>query len=130
MGVTFLHWPFPKYNFMSTVYFQVAIVTGGGQGLGEGIARMLSDNGAAFVVIFDFDEKKGQAVANSLPNGLFCKVDVSDEDSVRAGFQTAMSTCGRLDVMVNCAGIVGPNAVKTEDVKTAEFDKVYEGILY
>lgn len=108
-------------------FFQVAIVTGGGQGLGEGIARMLSANGAAFVVIFDYDEEKGQSVAKSLHNGLFCKVDVSNEESVKVGFQKVRETCGRLDIMVNSAGIVGPNGIKTEDVETASFDKVYEG---
>lgn len=110
-----------------TLILQVAIVTGGGQGLGEGVAKMLSDNGAATVVIFDMDEDKGQAVAKSLRNGLYCKVDVSSEESVKAGFQMVASTCGQLDIMVNCAGIVGPNALKTEDVETAKFDKVYEG---
>ena len=89
---------------------------------------MLSDNGAAMVAVFDFDEEKGQAVAKSLRNGLFCKVDVSSEDSVKAGFETVRATgCGRLDIMVNCAGIVGPNGQKTEDVETAKFDRVYEG---
>jgi 3-oxoacyl-[acyl-carrier protein] reductase len=88
---------------------------------------MLSENGAAKVVIFDFDEEKGQAVAKSLCNGLFCKVDVSSEDSVKSGFEMVRATCGRLDIMVNCAGIVGPNAVKTADVETAKFDRVYEG---
>lgn len=89
---------------------------------------MLSDNGAAKVVIFDFDEAKGQAVASSLSNGLFCKVDVSDEESVVAGFQKVRETCGRLDIMVNSAGIVGPNGVKAEDVQTEGFDRVMKGI--
>ncbi len=102
-------------------------MSGGGQGLGEGIARMLSDNGATTVVIFDINEEKGQAVAKSLHNGLFCKVDVSSEDSVKAGFATVQATCGRLDIMVNCAGILGPHGPKTEDVETASFDRVYEG---
>ncbi len=109
------------------VLYQVAIVTGGGQGLGEGVARMLSDNGAAVVVIFDLDEEKGQSVAKSLRKGLYCKVDVSSEDSVKAGFQKVRETCGRVDIMVNSAGIVGPNGIKTEDVETSSFDKVYEG---
>ena len=109
---------------------QVAIVTGGGQGLGEGIAKMLSDNGAAMVVIFDINVEKGQAVATSLRKGLFCKVDVSDEDSVKAGFKKVMETCGRLDIMVNSAGIFGPHGVKTEDVETASFDRVYKGIQW
>jgi len=102
-------------------------VTGGGQGLGEGIARMLDDNGAAKVVIFDMDEIKGQAVASSLKNGLFFKVDVSSEESVKAGFQSVSSACGRLDVMVNSAGVVGPNGVNAEEVNTKDFDRVYEG---
>ena len=102
-------------------------MTGGGQGLGEGIAKMLSDNGAATVVIFDINEEKGQAVAESLCNGLFCKVDVSSEDAVKAGFEIVRATCGRLDIMVNCAGILGPNKQKTEDVETADFDRVNAG---
>ena len=89
-------------------------MTGGGQGLGEGIAKMLSDNGAATVVIFDINVEKGQAVAESLRNGLFCKVDVSSEESVKAGFEIVRATCGRLDIMVNCVGILGPNKQKTE----------------
>ena len=89
---------------------------------------MLAANGAAKVVIFDFNEVKGRAVADSLSNGLFCKVDVSCEDSVKAGFEAVMAaTGGRLDITVNCAGIVGPNGVKTEGVETAAFDRVYEG---
>ncbi len=106
---------------------QVAIVSGGGQGLGEGVARMLDENGAAKVVIFDMDESKGQEVASSLKNGLFFKVDVSNEDSVKAGFQGVTEACGRVDMMVNSAGIVGPNGVKAENVETKAFDKVYEG---
>jgi NAD(P)-dependent dehydrogenase (short-subunit alcohol dehydrogenase family) len=108
-------------------FIQVAIVTGGGQGVGEGIAKMLSDNGAAKVVIFDINEEKGQAVAESLCNGLFCKVDVSSEDSVKSGFEMVRATCGRLDIMVNCAGIMRAGK-KTEDIETTSFDRVYEGI--
>ena len=87
---------------------------------------MLSKNGAA-VAIFDLDEERGQSVAKSLRKGLYCKVDVSNEDSVKAGFQSVREAWGRLDIVVNCAGIVGPNAIKTEDVATPAFDKVYEG---
>lgn len=101
-------------------------MTGGGQGLGEGIAKMLSENGA-LVVIFDMDEVKGQAVASTLNKGMFFNVDVADEESVKGSFEKVREACGRLDIMVNCAGIVGPNAVKTEDVDTGAFDKVYKG---
>ena len=87
---------------------------------------MLSENGAA-VAIFDMDETKGQAAAKLLSNSIFCKVDVASEESVKDGFQKVREAYGRLDIMVNSAGIVGPNGVKTEDVDTAAFDKVYKG---
>ena len=58
---------------------------------------------------------------------MFTKVDVSDEGSVASAFEKFRSNFSRLDIMVNCAGIVGPNATKTEDVSTADFDKVYAG---
>ena len=89
----------------------------------------VSDNGAAAVAIFDLEEDSGQRVAKSLQKGLFCKVDVSNEDSVKAGFQMVRESFGRVDIMVNSAGVVGPNGLKTEDIETSAFDKVYEGIL-
>ena len=88
---------------------------------------MLSDHGAAMVAIFDLDEGRGEAVASSLRSGMFCKVDVSSEDSVQAGFHRVREACGRLDIMVNCAGIVGPNGLKTDEVDSKYFDKVYQG---
>ena len=54
-------------------------------------------------------------------------MDVSDEGSVAGAFEKFRSSFSRLDIMVNCAGIVGPNATKTENVSTADFDKVYAG---
>lgn len=55
-------------------------------------------------------------------------MDVSNEESVKNGFQFVTSNFDRLDIMVNCAGIVGPSNMTCEDIPTAEFDKVYEGI--
>ena len=57
----------------------------------------------------------------------FCRVDVSDEASVRRGFEEFRASFPRLDVMVNCAGIVGPNGVKTDEVTCEDFDRVYAG---
>ena len=48
--------------------------------------------------------------------------------SVVAGFQTFRGAFNRLDIMVNCAGILGPTHIKTEDVEVVDFDKVYAGI--
>jgi NAD(P)-dependent dehydrogenase (short-subunit alcohol dehydrogenase family) len=85
----------------------VAVVTGGASGLGAATARALADAGMR-VAIFDLAEREGAALATNL-NGLFCKVDVSDPESVAAGFAVLPSALGLLRAVVNCAGI-GPVA--------------------
>ena len=109
---------------------QAAIVTGGGQGLGEAITKMLAENGCA-VMIFDVVEAKAKTVADTLrakgQKVEWCRVDVADEASVSAGFETFRGKFERLDVMVNCAGIVGPHAMKVDEVNTEDFDRTYEG---
>jgi NAD(P)-dependent dehydrogenase (short-subunit alcohol dehydrogenase family) len=80
-----------------------AVVTGGASGLGEASARALAAKGAK-VALFDLNEERGEAVAKAI-GGTFCKVDVSDEASVDAGFATARAAHGQERVLVCCAGI-------------------------
>ncbi|MCR2834855.1 SDR family NAD(P)-dependent oxidoreductase [Parerythrobacter lacustris] len=86
-----------------------AVVTGGASGLGEATARALAAKGAK-VAIFDMNEEKGQAVAAEL-GGIFCKVNVTSEEDVDAGFAKAREAHGQERILVNCAGI--GNAMKT-----------------
>ena len=80
-----------------------AVVTGGASGLGEASARALAAKGAK-VAIFDLNEERGESVAKDI-GGVFCKVDVSDEASVDAGFAKARAAHGQERVLVCCAGI-------------------------
>lgn len=80
-----------------------AIVTGGASGLGEASARALAAKGAK-VALFDLNEERGQRVADEI-GGIVCTVDVSDEESVDAGFAKARAAHGQERVLVNCAGI-------------------------
>lgn len=80
-----------------------AIVTGGASGLGEGTARRLAQEGCK-VTLFDLNAERGEALATEL-GGVFAKVDVSDVDNVRAGFETARAAHGQERILVNCAGI-------------------------
>ncbi len=80
-----------------------AVVTGGASGLGEASARALAAQGAK-VAIFDMNEERGEAVAKDI-GGTFCKVDVSHEASVDAGFARARAAHGQERVLVCCAGI-------------------------
>jgi NAD(P)-dependent dehydrogenase (short-subunit alcohol dehydrogenase family) len=95
-----------------------AIVTGGASGLGESIARALAGEGAK-VAVFDLNEERGTAVANEI-GGVFCKVNVTDEANVDAGFVQARAAHGQERILVNCAGT--GNAIKTasRDKKTGE----------
>jgi len=80
-----------------------AVVTVGASGLGEASARALAARGAK-VAIFDLNEERGAAVAKEI-GGTYCKVDVSDEASVDAGFAKAREAHGQERVLVCCAGI-------------------------
>ena len=80
-----------------------AVVTGGASGLGEATARALAAKGAR-VALFDLNEERGRNVARDI-GGTFCRVDVSGEASVDAGFAAARQAHGQERVLVCCAGI-------------------------
>ena len=95
-----------------------AVVTGGASGLGAATARALAAKGAK-VAIFDMNEEKGEAIAKEL-GGVFCKVNVTSDEDVDAGFAKARAAHGQERILVNCAGI--GNAIKTasRDKQTGE----------
>jgi len=80
-----------------------AIITGGASGLGAATARAFAEAGAS-VTIFDRDTVQGQATASDI-GGHFVQVDVTDETSVKAGIAGALARMGRVNALVNCAGI-------------------------
>ena len=86
-----------------------AVVTGGASGLGEATARALAAQGVK-VAIFDMNDAKGEKVASEI-GGVFCKVDVTSEEAVDAGFAKAREAHGQERILVNCAGT--GNAIKT-----------------
>ncbi|MEO8749044.1 3-hydroxyacyl-CoA dehydrogenase [Dermatophilaceae bacterium Sec6.4] len=88
----------------------VALITGGGSGLGEATARRLHADGAA-VVILDLDRSPGADVADSLgERARFVAADVRDEAQVQAAIDAARAL-GELRVTVNCAGIGTPGRI-------------------
>lgn len=85
---------------------KVAVVTGGASGLGAGIAERFLAEGAT-VVFGDIDAEQGQALANSHSQALFLPTDVALTDQVTRLIDTAVEEFGRIDVMVNNAGVSG-----------------------
>lgn len=110
---------------MSRFQDQVAFITGGADGLGRAIASALAQEGAK-VVLFDRDQERVQATAQALGGSVSAIAgDVSEETSVAAAFGELDRKWGRLDIVVNCAGIVGPSNRKLPTVSVEEFDAVY-----
>jgi len=86
-----------------------AVVTGGASGLGAATARALAGHGVK-VAIFDMNEANGEAIAKEL-GGVFCKVNVTSDGDVEAGFARARAALGQERILINCAGT--GNAFKT-----------------
>ena len=92
---------------------KIAVITGGGRGIGKATAELFIHEGAT-VIIAEFDEVSGQSTANEL--GVhFIKTDVSNEESVNALFNFVSSEFGQLDILVNNAGILADSTLKKLD---------------
>ncbi|MBL8096692.1 MAG: SDR family oxidoreductase [Anaerolineales bacterium] len=98
---------------------RVAIVTGGGSGIGEAIAVRLAAEGAR-VIVFDREPAALERVsAQHRLDGL--SVDIADEELVEARIAQVVGRYGRLDILVNSAGIVGPTSTNIVAYRSADF---------
>ena len=105
---------------------QVAVVTGGGDGIGKHIATRLVAEGAT-VIVADVNVDGGVATADQLGDqARFHHCDVSLEPEVRGLMDGVAERDGRLDIVVHCAGIVGQNSTKITEVECESFDRVYQ----
>jgi NAD(P)-dependent dehydrogenase (short-subunit alcohol dehydrogenase family) len=103
---------------------QVAIITGGADGLGFALAKRLVSEGA-FVAVFDFVEEKLQRAQSVLGlAGASFKVDITDPAAVRAAVEQLVAEKSRVDILVNCAGITGKAGIKSHEVALEDFDRV------
>jgi NAD(P)-dependent dehydrogenase (short-subunit alcohol dehydrogenase family) len=106
---------------------RVVLVTGGAQGIGLGIAQAFGQAGAQ-VVLADADEEAGREALQRLQGqqlqATFIPCDVSSEQEVVALMEKIQEKQGRLDMLVNNAGIADPFAGKLEEMPMSEFDRV------
>ncbi|MBL9155626.1 MAG: SDR family oxidoreductase [Verrucomicrobiales bacterium] len=106
---------------------QIAIVTGGADGIGREIAGRLAREGAR-VSLFDVNAaKSAETCAAFAAEGLSVDavtVDIADDAAVKGAIETVASrNGGRLDILVHCAAIVGPTARRITEVEVEDFDR-------
>jgi hypothetical protein len=92
---------------------RIALVTGGGSGIGAAVCRRLASGGAVTIVA-DRDADAAKRVARELPDGVAKSLDVADAESVAALMEEIARQYGRLDIAVNNAGIGGLQPVLHE----------------
>lgn len=103
---------------------RVAAITGGAQGIGLAIARRFVASGAR-VDLWDMDADWGaKAVAELGSAAHFTKLDVTDEQAVKAAADACASRDGSLDILVTSAGITGPNK-KVWEYDAADWQRVF-----
>jgi NAD(P)-dependent dehydrogenase (short-subunit alcohol dehydrogenase family) len=95
---------------------RVALVTGGGAGIGEGLVRRFADEGAK-VVVAEVNEEQGRAVAEAV-GGLFVACDVARRMDVEGAVEAAVATYGAIDIVVNNAW--GGGSISRVEDKTGE----------
>jgi len=88
-----------------------AVVTGGASGLGLAVARHVTAAGGR-VTLLDVQEGPGAAAVAALGAGAgFAKCDVTSEEEVRAAMESARAAMGSINLLVNCAGVIGAGRV-------------------
>jgi 3-oxoacyl-[acyl-carrier protein] reductase len=106
---------------------KVAVVTGAGSGFGEGIARRFAAEGAS-IVVNDVDEVNGERVAEAIraqgQHARFARADVSRGAQVGSLLEATLAAFGRVDVVVNNAGVSHRNQSLLE-VEEPDFDRVF-----
>lgn len=108
----------------SNLASRVAIVTGAARGLGFEIARLLSERGASLLLV-DRDADDLEAAKGRVPGARTFVADVTNADDCAAVVADATSNWGGVDILVNSAGIAGPNRV-TWELEPEEFRQVIE----
>ncbi|MGD9675894.1 MAG: SDR family NAD(P)-dependent oxidoreductase [Candidatus Bipolaricaulia bacterium] len=112
---------------MTRLAGKVAFVTGAAMGMGQATAELFAANGAK-VAVTDFNTEAGRATTDAIVasggEATFIPLDVANEAQVEAAVAEVVSRWGTIDVLVNCAGVIGPDK-ETHEVTEAEWDALF-----
>ena len=111
---------------MNRLQGKVAIVTGGGQGIGRATCELFAEEGASVIIAErrrDTGESAAAAISRNGGKVLFIETEVASEDSIRRMVDKAMNAFGRIDILVNNAGVF---VLKGIDATTEEWRYVLD----
>ena len=103
---------------------QVAIITGAASGLGLAISKKLADNGVQLALLDISDIKPVEFDNNN--NAKYYQSDVSKEEEVSSTIEKIYAHFGKIDILINCAGITGKTNVKSHLTDTENLNRVFE----
>ena len=104
---------------------QVGVVTGAASGLGLAMAQQLLGEGAQ-VAVLDQNQAQLEYHFRSEANAFILAIDLTDECAVQQSVEKILNTFGKIDILINCAGITGITNVQSHQVDTDNLKKVFE----
>ncbi len=103
---------------------KTVFITGGARGIGKALTEVFYNNGYNVVVNYNNSEAEALSLKEQLPGILILKGDVSKEDDVKSMIDTAISHFGKIDVLINNAGVCKSSLVT--DITSEEWDKIFD----
>lgn len=103
---------------------KTVLVTGASRGIGEAVARLFYENGYNVIINYNSSENAAKKLCEELPGSIAIRADVSNEDNVKNMILTSLNHFGKIDVLVNNAGIAGANLVT--DITEQEWQRIFD----
>ncbi len=101
---------------------QIAIISGGSSGLGLALSKALIESGAKVAIL----DLKTHVDFQNHPNVFFQMVDITQEEKVQEAITVIWKKFGRIDILINSAGITGKTNIKSHETATEDVRKVFE----
>ncbi len=110
---------------------QSVFITGAAQGIGAATARLVASRGGkVFAMDISLEKLVELQVELKLPDDQIAQIDLGDENSVKETISRTILKSGRIDALINSAGVVGPNNTKVEEIDWKDFENTVRVNLF
>jgi 3-oxoacyl-[acyl-carrier protein] reductase len=103
---------------------QVAVITGAASGIGLAVAKKLLAY-EAYVILLDINKEALEKEFGNSPHAMLFGIDLTDQSEVKNAIDTGAANWGRIDILINCAGITGITNIKSHEVSTDNLQRVF-----